>query len=132
MKERLAGGEAFAVEQHDRSRRASPVGVAKVEDLDPTSSCAVAEYFSVLDDAPSAARRRASRSRSRRSIGGPLCCGGQHRCRLRLFRQLPRWPKAHPLDRGPKGKTPRVDPFALGCICPWQAVLRLRGGIRRL
>jgi hypothetical protein len=26
-------------------------GVAKVEDLDPTSSRAVAEYFSVLDDA---------------------------------------------------------------------------------
>ena len=52
MKERLVGGEAFAVDASmivaDAYRRR---GVAKVEDLDPTSSRAVAEYLSVLDDA---------------------------------------------------------------------------------
>jgi hypothetical protein len=52
MKERLVGGEAFAVDASmivaDANRRR---GVAKVEDLDPTSSRAVAEYLSVLDDA---------------------------------------------------------------------------------
>jgi transposase len=45
------GGEAFAVDASmvmaDAYRRR---GVAKVEDLDPTSSRAVAEYLSVLDD----------------------------------------------------------------------------------
>ena len=52
MKERLLGGQAFAVDASmivaDAHRRR---GVAKVEDLDPTSSRAVAEYLSVLDDA---------------------------------------------------------------------------------
>ena len=52
VKERLVGGEAFAVDASmivaDANRRR---GVAKVEDLDPTSSRAVAEYLSVLDDA---------------------------------------------------------------------------------
>jgi IS5 family transposase len=52
MKERLVGGEAFAVDASmivaDAHRRR---GVAKVKDLDPTSSRAVAEYLSVLDDA---------------------------------------------------------------------------------
>ena len=46
------GGEAFAVDASiivaDAHRRRS---VAKAEDLDPTSSRAVAEYLSVLDDA---------------------------------------------------------------------------------
>ncbi len=45
MKERIVGGEAFAVDASiivaDAHRRRS---VAKVEDLDPTSSRAVAEY----------------------------------------------------------------------------------------
>src|SRR5271163_4819594 len=52
MKERIVGGEAFAVDASmivaDAHRRRS---VAKVEDLDPISSRAVAEYLSVLDDA---------------------------------------------------------------------------------
>src|SRR6202161_2663949 len=52
MKEGIVGGEAFAVEASvivaDAHRRR---GVGKVEDLDPTSSRAVAEYLSVLDDA---------------------------------------------------------------------------------
>src|SRR5215469_2482764 len=52
MKERLVGGEAFAVDASmivaDAHRRR---GVAKVADLDPTSSRAVAEYLTVLDDA---------------------------------------------------------------------------------
>ena len=52
MKERIVGGEAFAVDASiivaDAHRRRS---VAEVEDLDPTSSRAVAEYLSVLDDA---------------------------------------------------------------------------------
>jgi transposase len=51
MKEGIVGGEAFAVDASmvmaDAYRRR---GVAKVEDLDPTSSRAVAEYLSVLDD----------------------------------------------------------------------------------
>jgi hypothetical protein len=52
MREGIVGGEAFAVDASmivaDANRRR---GVAKVEDLDPTSSRAVAEYLSVLDDA---------------------------------------------------------------------------------
>src|SRR6478736_3084297 len=52
IKERIVGGEAFAVDASmimaDAHRRRS---VAKVEDLVPTSSRAVAEYLSVLDDA---------------------------------------------------------------------------------
>jgi hypothetical protein len=48
----MVGGEAFAVDASmivaDAYRRR---GVAKVEDLDPTSNRAVAEYLSVLDDA---------------------------------------------------------------------------------
>ena len=52
MKEGIVGGEAFAVDASmivaDAHRRR---GVAKVQDLDPTSSRAVAEYLSVLDDA---------------------------------------------------------------------------------
>jgi IS5 family transposase len=52
MKEGIVGGEAFAVDASmivaDAHRRR---GVAKVEDLNPTSSRAVAEYLSVLDDA---------------------------------------------------------------------------------
>jgi len=52
MKERIVGGEAFAVDASliaaDAYRRR---GVSKVEDLDPTSSRAVAEYLSLLDDA---------------------------------------------------------------------------------
>jgi IS5 family transposase len=52
LREGLVGGEAFAVDASmivaDAHRRR---GVAKVEDLDPASSRAVAEYLSVLDDA---------------------------------------------------------------------------------
>ena len=52
MAEGLVGGEAFAVDASliaaDAHRRR---GVAKVEDLDPASNRAVAEYLSVLDDA---------------------------------------------------------------------------------
>jgi hypothetical protein len=52
IKEKIVGREAFGVDASmimaDAYRRR---GVAKVEDLDPTSSRAVAEYLSVLDDA---------------------------------------------------------------------------------
>src|SRR6202041_1227017 len=52
MKEVIVGGEAFAVDASiivaDAHRRRS---VGKVADLDPTSSRAVAEYLSVLNDA---------------------------------------------------------------------------------
>jgi transposase len=52
MKEGLVGGEAFAVDASlivaDAHRRR---GVAKAEDLNPTSNRAVAEYLAVLDDA---------------------------------------------------------------------------------
>ena len=59
-------------------------GVAKVEDLDPTSSRAVAEYLSVLDDAAFAAELTSSRRwRSARAvlIGRPdlwgVACAGE-------------------------------------------------------
>ena len=72
MKEGIVGGEAFAVDASmivaDVHRRH---GVAKVEDLDPTSSRAVAEYLSVSMTRPSAGRRRSSRRRSRRPIRRP-------------------------------------------------------------
>src|SRR6201987_309919 len=48
MKERLVGGEAFAVDASMIVADAYRRRVAKVEDLDPTSNRAVAEYFSVL------------------------------------------------------------------------------------
>ena len=52
MTEGLVGGEGFAVDASiivaDAYRRR---GVAKIEDLDPTSNRAVAEYLTVLDDA---------------------------------------------------------------------------------
>ena len=52
MKEGIVGGEAFAVDASiivaDAHRRR---GVAKIEDLDPTSNRAVTEYLSLLDDA---------------------------------------------------------------------------------
>ena len=52
MTEGLVGGEAFAVDASlivaDAHRRR---GVAKVEDLEPTSNRAVDEYLAVLDDA---------------------------------------------------------------------------------
>src|SRR6204780_4559685 len=52
MKEGIVGGEAFAVDASiivaDAHRRR---GVAKIENLDPTSNRAVAEYLTVLDDA---------------------------------------------------------------------------------
>ena len=61
MKEGIVGGEAFAVDASmivaDAHRRR---GVAKVEDLDPTSNRAVAEYLTVLDcDGRLPPRRRA-------------------------------------------------------------------------
>jgi transposase len=69
MKERLVGGEAFAVDASmivaDAHRRR---GVAKVEDLDPTSSRAVAEIFRFSMMRRSAGRRRPSQRRSRQSI----------------------------------------------------------------
>ena len=61
IKERIVGGEAFAVDASiivaDAHRRRS---VAKVEDLVPTSSRAVAEYLSVLDDAAFSGATRSS------------------------------------------------------------------------
>jgi transposase len=67
IKERIVGGEAFVVDASmimaDAYRRR---GVAKVEDLDPTSSCAMAEYLSFWTMRPLASRRRRSRRRSHR------------------------------------------------------------------
>jgi hypothetical protein len=64
MKEGIVGGEAFAVDASmivaDAHRRR---GVAKVEDLDPASSRAVAEYLSGLDDAAFGGATPAERSR---------------------------------------------------------------------
>ena len=87
MKERIVGGEAFAVDASiivaDAHRRR---GVAKVEDLDPTSSRAVAEYLSVLDDAAFGGATSIEPRSSRRPIRWPLRRFGQLRRRLRLFR----------------------------------------------
>ena len=63
MKERIVGGEAFAVDASiivaDAHRRR---GVAKVEDLDPASSRAFAEYLRrSWMTRPSAGQRRLSR-----------------------------------------------------------------------
>jgi IS5 family transposase len=73
MKEGIVGGEAFAVGASmivaDAHRRR---GVAKVEDLDPTSNRAVAEYCRSSMTRPSAARHQSSRSRSRRPIRRPV------------------------------------------------------------
>ena len=91
MKERIVGGEAFAVDASIIvAGRTSTRSVAKVEDLNPTSSRAVAEYLSVLDDAAfggatSIEPKVISADRS----GRPLHRFGQLRRRLRLFRQLP-------------------------------------------
>ena len=73
MKEGVVGGEAFAVDASmivaDAYRRR---GVAKVEDLDPTSSRAVAEYLSVLDDAAfGGGDAEGAERRSRRPIPRP-------------------------------------------------------------
>ena len=72
MKERIVGGEAFAVDASiivaDAHRRRS---VAKVEDLDPTSSRAVAEYLSVLDDAAFGGATPIEPKRSLRPIRPP-------------------------------------------------------------
>ena len=61
IEEGVVGGEAFAVDASmivaDAYRQR---GVANVEDLDPTSNRAVAEYLSVLDDAAFGRRRRRS------------------------------------------------------------------------
>jgi transposase len=69
MKEGIVGGEAFAVDASiivaDAHRRR---GVAKIEDLDPTSSRAVTDIFRCWMTRPSAARRRSSRRRFRRPI----------------------------------------------------------------
>jgi hypothetical protein len=66
LKEAIVGGEAFAVDasmiEVAAHRRRS---VAKVEDLDPTSSRAVAEYFRFSMTQPSAGRRQSNRRRSR-------------------------------------------------------------------
>ena len=89
MRERLVGGEAFVADASrivaDAHRRR---GVAKVEDLAPTSRRAVAEYFSVLDDAAfGGATPTEPKAISR---AGPLHRGGQQRCGVCLFRQLSR------------------------------------------
>jgi IS5 family transposase len=72
MKERLVGGEAFAVDASlivaDAHRRR---GVAKVEDLDPTRAARSRSIYRCSTTPPSAGRRRASRRRSRRSILPP-------------------------------------------------------------
>jgi len=87
IKEGVVGGQAFAVDASmivaDAHRRR---GVAKVEDLDPTSSRTVAVIFRFSMMRPSAARHRRGRRRSRRPIRQPLHGGGQHRCGRRLFR----------------------------------------------
>ena len=90
MKEGIVGGEAFAVDASiivaDAHRRRS---VGKVADLDPTSSRAVAEYLSVLNEATpisptsSAALRPAVYARDRLPVlnrlraANSLCQSGQ-------------------------------------------------------
>ena len=90
IKERIMGGEAFGVDASmivaDANRRR---GVAKVEDLDPTSSRAVVEFVSVLDDAAFGGgdAEGADVDLADRSRGALHGCGG------RLRRQLSRRPE---------------------------------------
>ena len=88
LAEGLVGAEAFAVDASliaaDAHRRR---GVAKVEDLDPTSSRAVAEYLSVLDDAVFGG---ATPAEPKAISPTDPAARYEQRSRLRLFRQLPR------------------------------------------
>ena len=96
MKEGIVGGEAFAVDASiivaDAHRRRS---VAKVEDLDPASSRAVAEYLSVLDDAafggatpvePKAISPTDPAARYTASANSPPCWQPPANCRPRARR----------------------------------------------
>src|ERR1700727_3591166 len=91
MKEGIVGGEAFAVDASiivaDAHRRR---GVAKIEDLDPSSNRAVAEYLSVLDDAAfSGATPVEPKAISPTDPAAPLHSRGRQAGGLRLFRQRP-------------------------------------------
>ena len=81
------GGEAFAVDASiivaDAHRRR---GVAKIEDLDPTSNRAVTEYLSVLDDAAfGGATSVEPKDDFADRSGRPLHRFSQCRCRLCLL-----------------------------------------------
>ena len=96
MKEGIVGGEAFAVDASmivaDAHRRR---GVAKVEDLDPTSSRAVAEYLSVLDDAAfGGATPVEPKSISPTDPAARYTAAANTPAVLRLFRQLSHRPEA--------------------------------------
>src|SRR4029077_7495288 len=104
MKEGLVGGEAFAVEPSlivaDAHRRR---GVAKVEDLDPSSNRAVAEYLSVLDDAAfGGATPVEPKAISPTAPAAPLHSRGRQAGGLRLFRQRPHRSEARG-DHGRRG-----------------------------
>ena len=92
MKEGVVGGEAFAVDASiivaDAHRRRS---VAKVEDLVPTSSRAVAEYLSVLDDAAFGANATPVEPKtiSPTDPAARFYNRGRQAGGLRLFKQLP-------------------------------------------
>src|ERR1700731_4109697 len=95
MKERIVGGEAFAVDASiivaDAHRRRS---VAKVKDLDPSSSRAVAEYLSVLDDAAFGGATPIEPKGISPTDPAPLHRFGQLGRRLCLLRQLSHRSKA--------------------------------------
>ena len=91
MKEGIVGGEGFAVDASiivaDAHRRR---GVAKIEDLDPTSNRAVAEYLSVLDDAAfGGATPVEPKVISPTDPAARYTASANSRRRLCLFRQLP-------------------------------------------
>ena len=90
IKERIVGGEAFAVDASiivaDAHRRRS---VAKVEDLDPTSSRAVAEYLSVLDDAAFGGATPVEPKAISPTDPAARYTAAADKRRSRLFRQLP-------------------------------------------
>ena len=84
------GGEGFAVDASfivaDAHRRR---GVAKIEDLDPTSNRAVAEYLSVLDDAAfGGATPVEPKTISPTDPAARYTVSANSARRLRLFRQL--------------------------------------------
>ena len=89
MKEGIVGGEAFAVDASiivaDAHRRR---GVAKIEDLDPTSNRAVTEYLSVLDDAAFGGATSVEPKTISPTDPAARYRFGQLRRRLCLFRQL--------------------------------------------
>jgi hypothetical protein len=109
IKERIVGGEAFAVDASiivaDAHRRR---GIAKVADLVPTSSRAVAAYLSVLDDAAfSGATSVGPKVISPTCILKPKCCPNM------LARKIAR--SVHEAARDKARAIAKTEAYAVSC-----------------